>query len=110
MKKEFKLFVITKDLLTSPPVQTLLNLYNKHLLLRETSSVSFVIDTDESNIHIEYDPLSITIEQATIQNLQRQRIITLQVTPRDLGITTITFHYSSLKHYPIHSPRVAVTM
>lgn len=119
MIRFYSLFVTDDELLASPYVRRFNVFHDLTLNRGKTETVNFLLQTtitpeQNKRLNVIYDPLTLNISKVVIKTFTHQTLITVTLTPKELGSIRIGFsvpqseplHRANLKKIP--SPLTAV--
>ena len=96
MIRFYSLFVTDDELLASPYVRRINVLHDLTLNRGKIETVNFLLQTtltpeQNKNLNVIYDPLTLTISKIEIKKFKHQTLITVDITPKELGSVHIGF-------------------
>jgi hypothetical protein len=105
MNRSYSLFVTDDELLSSPYVRRFNYLHDLTLHLGKKETVNFLLQTSLSNyqqkhLKLSYDSSSVEVHSVATISYQRQTLITVSLTPRELGTIRIGFTYPEERPAP----------
>lgn len=102
MKRFYSLFVTDDKLLASPYIRRFNFLNDLTVNIGETEKIRFLLQAplnakQQEKLKVHYDPTSLRLEDIKIDRFPHQTLVTLTITPKELGTVSIGFSYPDTK-------------
>tara|TARA_B100000508_G_C11454054_1_gene275746 strand:+ start:316 stop:687 length:372 start_codon:yes stop_codon:yes gene_type:complete len=102
MKRFYSLFVTDDKLLSSPYIRRFNFLNDLTLNLGQSEKIRFLLQApitakQKEQLDLHYDPATLLVEDVEIQRFPHQTLVTLNITPKELGTVSIGLSYPDIR-------------
>jgi len=110
MIRFYSLFITDDQLLASPYIRRFNKLHDITLNLRKKEIVNFLLQTklnpeQKKQLHVIYDPMEIAISKIDIKTFEHQTLLSVSLTPKELGSVRIGFSIPILESADQTNPK-----